>query len=115
MADEALHPSRSEVVVDFDKEDDLLTLTSEAFVLQVRASAEDLVRLDRAPTAEWSRRQSIAVGTTGMGRVYWCAGEAPDTGLVLVGHDDEAWNLALAISVATVQTIVRLAAEIQGA
>jgi len=115
MADEALSPNTSDVVVDFDQEDDSLTLTSEAFVLQVHASAEDLVRLAGAPTADWSRRQAIAVGTTGLGRVYWCAGEAPDTVHVLVGDDDETWDLALVIPVATVETIVRLAAERQGA
>ena len=87
MADEALSPNRSDVVVDFDKEDDFLTLTGEAFVLQVRASAEDLA----------------------------CSGEEPDTVLVLVGHDDETWDLALVIPVATVETIVRRAAETQSA
>jgi len=115
MADEALGPDGSEVAVDFDTDGRVLTLTSEVFVLRINASAEDLARLDRAPTADWSRREAIAVGTTTLGQVFWCAGATPETVHVLVGIDDETWDLALVIPGATVEAIVRRAAETQGA
>jgi hypothetical protein len=70
MADE------KQITVDFDAEDDSLTLTSEVFVLRITVSAQELSRIDRAASADWSQRETIAAGTASLGQVYWCAGEA---------------------------------------
>ncbi len=78
-------------------------------MLRVHAAAEELRRLDAAPEARWDRRQSLAVGTTALGRVVWCAGEAPRTINVLVGHDDETWDLSLTLPQTVVTEVVRLA------
>ena len=105
MADE------TQITVDFDAGDDALTLTSDVFVLRIAVSAQQLSRIDRALSADWSQRETVAVGTTSLGQVYWCAGETSGTAMVLVGQDDETWELALVIPATTVAAIVAFATE----
>lgn len=97
------------VDVDLDPADGVLTLTGDTFLLIVAANPSDLLRLDGVGGADWSARASIAVGTTSLGRVFWCAGEAEGTVHVLVGHDDETWDLALVIPEDAVRSIVQQA------
>ena len=80
-------------------------------MLRITVSSHDLSGIARASSADWAQRETVAVGTTSLGQVYWCAGETPETVHVLVGQDDEMWDLALVIPAAAAATIVALATK----
>jgi hypothetical protein len=75
-------------------------------MLRIAADPQDLVRLEAVAAADWVERGSLAVGTTALGQVHWCAGEAAGTVHLLVGEDDETWDLALTLPAALVAEIV---------
>lgn len=65
--------------------------------LNVWAAFEDLAKLRDVRAAKWDQRKSIAAGVSVGGRVFWCApgeGTDPEIATVLIGHDDEAWDIA---------------------
>ncbi len=95
------------VSVDFDPLDQTLTLVSDEVHLAVRVHASDLAQLSEIDRADWSTRSSLRVGTTLGHPVFWVRGES-DVVTVLVGDDDETWELALTISTAVVASIVAL-------
>jgi hypothetical protein len=62
--------------------------------------------------AAWGRPGSIAAGTSAGGKVIWCApgeGSDPEIATVLIGHDDEVWDIAFLIPVALVEKVGILA------
>ena len=87
----------------------VLTLSSTSLMLRVHADADDLMRLDMAQETRWDQRESLAVGTTALGQVFWCAGEAAGSVNVLVGQDDGTWDLFLALPHTVMTEVVRLA------
>ncbi len=97
--------------MDYDELDQALVLSSVPFMLRIHAAAADLLRLDAAHQARWAERESLQVGTTALGRAFWCAGEAAGSVRVLVGHDDETWDLALTLPDTVVADIIRLASQ----
>lgn len=67
---------------------------------------EELGRLEGVESANWDQRASVRLGTCLEKPVFWCASE--DGGVtILVGDDDEIWEVALTISGATVEAIRR--------
>jgi hypothetical protein len=78
--------------------------------LNVRSTFGDLSRLRNIRSAVWNERRSIEAGTTVGGRVFWAcpAGTANDeTATILIGHDDEAWDIAFLVPVSVVERIGR--------
>lgn len=85
----------------------LVKLQTDTWELNIWAPIADLLRLRDIRDADWDARHSLAVGTCADARVYWTSGDGRVT--VLVGHDDETWDIAVAIPPATVEKIVTLA------
>ncbi|WP_433530640.1 hypothetical protein ACQPYA_00360 [Micromonospora sp. CA-263727] len=84
--------------------------------LNVWSTFEDLAQLIGVRAAVWDERRAIAAGTSAGSRVFWCApgeGADPETATVLIGHDDEAWDIAFLIPVALVEKIGTLASARQ--
>jgi hypothetical protein len=84
--------------------------------LNVWAAVEDLARLRGVRAAASGQRRSIAAGGSAGGRVFWCApgeGADPEIATVLIGHDDEAWDIAFLIPVTLVEKIGTLASARQ--
>ena len=82
--------------VDYDESDGLLTVSADGVSLLIRIQRSDLQVLAGIPSAWWLQRRSIAAGTALGNPVFWCRDEeAPDIAVILVGRDDETWELAL--------------------
>ena len=80
--------------------------------LNVWSTFEDLARLQNVRSASWVERRSIEAGTSVGGRVFWAGsgdGADPETATVLIGHDDEAWDIAFMLPMTVVEKIGRLA------
>jgi len=75
-----------------------------------QAAAQDhpRVRAEHA-ASHWNERRSITAGTSAGARVFWCANE--DTATIMIGHDDETWDIALLMPVAVVEKIAALAED----
>lgn len=98
------------VSVDYDPLDQMLRLVSDEVYLVVRVPAPDLARLSEIDQAVWSTGSSLRVGTSLGHPVFWARGDS-DTVTVLVGHDDQTWDLALTITTTVVAEIVSVARE----
>lgn len=82
--------------VDYDDSEGILTVSTDSVSLLIRIQPSDLQLLAAIPGASWLQRNSITAGTTLGSPVFWCRDEeAPDTAVILVGGDDETWELAL--------------------
>lgn len=69
--------------------------SSPVFEINVRVPRALVHRLERAARQEWEGG-SIQAGESLGSRVFWCAGEA-GTINVLIGHDDETWDVAVVL------------------
>lgn len=95
------------MTADFDPQDGRLTLASAGACLLVTASAAEVASLASVGAADWAARRSLQVGRVLGQPVFWCAGERPDEVLVVVGPDDETWELALTVPLTVVLDAVR--------
>ena len=78
--------------------------------VNVRATPLEFAALRSIRTATWTTRHSIAVGRLAGAAVFWsCNGP---TASILIGSDDEAWDVALAVPVEVVDRIVELVADL---
>jgi hypothetical protein len=76
--------------------------------VNVRATPLEFEALRSIRTATWTTRHSIAVGRSAGAAVFWsCDGP---TASILIGSDDETWDVAIAIPVEVVDRIVELVA-----
>ncbi len=98
-----------QVTADFDRQDGRLALTSPAAYLLVTATAAEVASLAAVAAADWTARESLQVGRALGHPVFWCAGERLDEVNVLVGEDDETWELALTVPLAVVLDAARQA------
>jgi hypothetical protein len=84
---------------------------SDDWELNVWSTFEDLAsdtKLGGVRSAAWEERRSIAAGTSAGSRVFWAGpgkGAHLETATVLIGSDDEAWDIAFLIPVAIVEKI----------
>ena len=95
------------VDVTLDREADggiLVKIQAPAWEVNVRASADDLTKLNDIRSADWDERRSVQVGESAEASAFWsCRG---DEVTLTIGHDDETWDVAVTFPVAIVQTIV---------
>jgi hypothetical protein len=82
----------------------LVKVASDVYEVNVRATLEELFSLRSIRSADWTSRSSVAAGqSAGMG-VYWSANG--DTATLLIGHDDETWDIAAMMPVQVIDDIV---------
>jgi hypothetical protein len=87
----------------------LVKLQSSAWELNVRATREDLLSLQGIRDAVWVDRRSLHVGTSAGAPVQWSA--SGDITTVMVGDDDETWDIAIQVPTAAIEDIVTAAAQ----
>ena len=75
--------------------------------LNIWSTFADLTQLRGIREAVWNERRSITAGTSAGAQVFWCANG--DTATVMIGHDDETWDIALQIPIAVVEKIATMA------
>lgn len=62
--------------------------------------------LDNIRDADWAARRSLRIGTSAGAPVHWVISD--DQVMILIGHDDETWDIAVAVPVAAVEQVVSL-------
>jgi hypothetical protein len=80
-------------------------LQTDAWEVNVRASSHDFMRLTEIRSADWSQRESIAVGESAGAPVFWAS--VDDHAALMIGHDDEAWDVSVTVPLDLVDEIVR--------
>jgi len=101
----------ADVVVDAEVDADGRTLacakiSSGEWEVNVRATPPEFASLDSIRGATWASRNSIAVGRCAGALVFWsCDGP---TASILIGSDDETWDVAFSVPVDVVDRIVEL-------
>jgi hypothetical protein len=85
-------------------------ISSGDWEVNVRATPHEFATLDAIRSASWASRTSIAVGASAGASVFWsCDGS---TASILIGSDDETWDVALAVPVDVVDRIVELVGDL---
>ncbi|MFB4298194.1 hypothetical protein [Actinomadura sp. NTSP31] len=85
----------------------VLTLRAETWELHIRAALADFSRLAGIRDAVWDERRSLHVGVCAGAPVFWAMSD--DQAVLLIGQDDETWDIALTIPLTTVEEIAALA------
>ena len=83
----------------------LVKLASDECEANVRASANDLLKLAEIHSANWNERGTIRAGESAGAPVFWAS--EGDRAMLLIGHDDETWDVAITVPVTVVDEIVR--------
>ncbi|WP_155343159.1 hypothetical protein [Acrocarpospora pleiomorpha] len=87
----------------------LVKLQAETWELNIWAPVADLARLRDIRQADWDSRRSIAVGACAGSSVFWTVSE--DQAAILIGRDDETWDMGISVPIETIDEIARLAGE----
>jgi len=95
--------------VDYDAAEGVLHLSRSDLLLVIKIAPDELVLLPAAREADWKRRQSIRAGSMLGSACRWCQGEEPDTVQLMVGPDDETWELALTLPMADIDRMIAMA------
>jgi hypothetical protein len=88
----------------------LVKLQSSAWELNFRATREELLSLEEIRDAVWADRRSLHVGICAGVPVHWSV--SGDTATVMVGHDDETWDIAIEVPTASIDEIVTGAMDV---
>jgi hypothetical protein len=86
----------------------LVMLQSPSWVFSFRATLGELDGLRSIREADWLARRSLHIGRSADAPVHWAVNG--ETVTILIGHDDETWDIALEVPVVTVDDIVAQAA-----
>jgi hypothetical protein len=99
-----------DVTIDFVADGGLVVkLQSEALEVNIWASSEELLRLGGIRKADWDARASIEAGRCAGAPAFWCSDGR--TATVLIGADDELWDIAATVPLNVVDQIVSAVAS----
>jgi hypothetical protein len=90
---------------EFDHEFVAAKFGGDSWELNVKAQATELLMLRDIRTMDWETRRSAKLGTSAGANVYWCSDGK--TATIMVGHDDETWDVAVSVPVELVDDLVR--------
>jgi hypothetical protein len=82
----------------------LVKLQDETWELNIWATADELWKLADIEKTDWSQRRTLKVGTCANTPVWW--NELGGTVYILVGNDDEAWDLCVTVPLGTVRELL---------
>jgi len=84
-----------------------LKIQTDAFELNVRVRPDEVGNFEQVRKRPWVEG-SIRIGESAGAPAFWSVGdESGDTVSVLVGHDDECWDLAVYLPSDTIDVIRR--------
>ena len=86
----------------------LVKLQSPTWEFNFRTTPEELAGLSSIRHADWATKRCLHIGESAGAPVHWSAAE--QTATIMVGHDDETWDIAVTVPITTVDTIVTDAA-----
>jgi hypothetical protein len=81
-------------------------LQTAACELNFRASLDDLRQLGMIDGADWEQRKSLHVGESSGAPVFWAKADAG--AILMVGADDETWDIALTVPSQALEEIARM-------
>jgi len=84
-------------------------IQAELCEVNVWASANDFLKLRDIRSANWDSRRSVCVGRAAGSPVWWCSDG--ETATLLIGPDDETWDMSLTVPVEVVDEIVAQVAD----
>jgi hypothetical protein len=105
----------ADVVVDSEVDTDGRTvacakIASGDWEVNIRATPLEFATLGSIRGATWASRHSTAVGRSAGAPVFWsCDGP---TASILIGSDDETWDVALVVAVDVIDRIVELVGDL---
>jgi hypothetical protein len=82
----------------------VVKLQGEAWELNVSATTDELWQLAGIEKTDWDQRRTLKVGTSANAPVWW--NERAGTVYILVGKDDEAWDMSVTIPLGTVHELL---------
>jgi hypothetical protein len=96
--------------LEYDADDAAMVLRSSEAYLSIRVTAADLRSLAALDGAAFEVARSVRAGTMLGQPAFWCFGEEQDTAQVLVGPDEQSWELAVTLPLSLVQAAAAKAA-----
>jgi hypothetical protein len=78
-------------------------LQADDWEVNFRVSQIELTALSQIRSADWDERRSIRAGESAGAPVFWASDG--DNATLMIGHDDETWDIAIALSVEAVEDI----------
>ena len=84
-------------------------LQAAAFEVNVWVRPEDVAKFEQVRASRW-RSGAVRIGEAAGAGAFWCAGgddEGDDSVSLLIGHDDETWDVALSLPPDALVTIMR--------
>ena len=82
----------------------VVKLQSETWELNISATTDELWQLAGIEKTDWDQRRTLKVGTCANAPVWW--NERDGTVYILVGNDDEAWDMGVTIPIGTVHELL---------
>ena len=82
----------------------LVKLQGETWELNIWATTDELWTLAGIENTDWVQRRTLKVGTCANAPVWW--DELDGTVCILVGNDDEAWDMCVTIPLGTVHELL---------
>lgn len=99
------------VDVDYSYEGDkrfyAVSLSTDAWLAVIHIAPEDVGKLHEVTARSWDDG-ALQIGDSAGASVFWSsAGEdTTDTVVILIGHDDETWDISFAVPAATIDGIL---------
>jgi hypothetical protein len=93
----------ADINVDVGAETAAVKIYCDEWEVNLRATTSDLLRLYQVESASWSTRSCLVIGRSAGMPVFWCAENG--TVRILIGHDEETWEIAVTVPLATAHEI----------
>jgi hypothetical protein len=93
----------ADVEVDADGQTAAVKIYCHEWEVNLRAAASDLLRLYQVDRAFFSTRSCLAIGRSAGMPVFWCSKD--DKVTILIGRDEETWDIAVGVPLATAHEI----------
>jgi hypothetical protein len=98
----------TDVVVDWDWADEqplvCAKISDVAWELNIRAGRSEFDSLRHVRQADWNERRSLGLGSVAGSSAFWTYADGRVT--VLIGHDDETWDVAIDFPVEVVDDLL---------
>ena len=84
-----------------------VSLSTDTWMVLIHIAPEDLGRLNDVAATPWDEG-ALRIGDSAGAPVFWSASAEDDTGAVaiMVGQDDETWDISFAVPAATIGEIL---------
>jgi hypothetical protein len=74
--------------------------------LNVRIPSSDVHKLEQVCTASWDARGSVRIGEVVGVPAFWCTDQATHAVDILIGGDDETWDICVTLPPRSVEMVI---------